>query len=141
MDGGTGWLAEVADNVRRYGLLRERATELSITESSGDGTIRVTVSASGLLTDLVLRERWNPVPLPELATEIMDCLQRAQARIPELLRQAVVDTVGPNDPAAQLLLDDARRRFGDQAPDDGPRPGQEVTDREDWAEREVLEDL
>jgi hypothetical protein len=108
----------------------------------------VTVSASGLLTDLVLRERWHPQPLPEVAAEIMDCVRRAQARIPELLRQAMSETVGA-DPASHLLVADARRRFPEPEPHeprhapvqrrDSRAPQRDSTD--DWDEREVMEDV
>ncbi|HEX6340143.1 YbaB/EbfC family nucleoid-associated protein [Umezawaea sp.] len=107
----TGWEQQVAENAVRYRRLHERLARTSITESSGDGTVKVTVSASGLITDLVLRERRRPEPLPRIAAEIMDCVRRAQARIPDLLRQAMVDTVGPQDPSTHLLVSEARQRF------------------------------
>ena len=142
MPDGTGWERQVAETAQRYRLLQERLAQLSITESSGDGAVKVTVSASGMLTDLTLRERWHPEPLDAIAAEIMACLRRAQARIPELLRQAMFDTVGSREPSTHLLLDDARRRFPEQEPQ---QPRQSRTPRQDsgddWAEREVMEDV
>lgn len=52
---------------------------LSVTESSRDGTVQVTVAAFGVLTGLVLTERWHQ-------------------QSPDLLGRAVFETIGPNDP-------------------------------------------
>jgi DNA-binding protein YbaB len=136
------WERQVAENAARFRALQERLSSLSITEASGDGAIKVTVSASGLLTNLVLRERWHPEPLPALAAEILDCVRRAQARIPDLLRQAMFDTVGSQDPSTHLLLAEARERFPEPAPAQ-PRsaPGPTAGDKGDWDEREFLEQL
>jgi DNA-binding protein YbaB len=145
-----GWERQVAETAQRYQALQERLSRLSITESSGDGAVKVTVSASGQLTDLVLRERWHPDPLPAIAAEIMDCLRRAQARIPDLLRQAMVDTVGLQDPSAHLLVDEARRRFPEPVAEmresHAPEPRRPVREsdaenEDDWDERAVMEDL
>jgi DNA-binding protein YbaB len=143
--------------------LNERVARLSITEKSGDGTVKVTVSASGLLTDLVLKDRWNPQPPEEVAAQIMECVRRAQARIPDLLRQAMFDTVGTQDPSTHLVLAEARRRFPEPPPREVPRSGpdeiaigpdrpaepaapprprtSQPRDDEDWDERAVMEDI
>jgi DNA-binding protein YbaB len=153
---------EVAENARRFQELSQRVSQLRITEKSRDGMIRVTVSANGLLTDLVLKDRWHPVPASEIAAEIMDCVRRAQARIPDLLHQTMHDTVGTQDPTVPVLLDDARRRFPEPPPGHTrpwdematrqepkstpavPTPRQratEPTDDDDWDEREVIKDI
>lgn len=122
----------VADNLQRYQQLADRVSQLSISERSPDGDVEVTVSANGVLTNLVFH------PEPELAEEIMDCVKRAQSRIPELLRQAMFETVGTGDPSAHLLLDEARKRFPDPEP---AVPKQTRDPAEDWAERDVMEDM
>jgi YbaB/EbfC DNA-binding family len=156
------WTRQVAENAERYRLLAERLSQLSITEVSGDGTVRVTVSASGQLTDLALRERWHPDPLPVVAAEIMDCLHRAQARIPDLLHRAMLDTVGGTDPSAHLLLAEAEKRFPEPPPreehrsrgepemirvEPEPEPAAprvhtpQPRDEGDWDERPFMENL
>jgi DNA-binding protein YbaB len=137
-----GWEQQVAETARRYQQLREKLAQLSITEASGDGAVKVTIAASGLLTDLVLRERWRPEPLPDIAAEIMDCVRRAQAKIPDLLRQAMSDTIGEQDPGTHLLLSEARQRFPEQEPQE-PRPARttQPVSKGDWDEREFLEQL
>jgi hypothetical protein len=138
------WERPVAENARRYQELTARLRELSITESSGDGAVKVTVSASGLLTDIALRDRWHPEPLADVAAEIMACVRRAQARIPDLLRDTMLAIVGPDDPSTHLLLEDARQRFP-EPPEQQPRqprtPERERDSTGDWDERDVLEDV
>ncbi|HEV2778858.1 MAG TPA: hypothetical protein VGX25_05600 [Actinophytocola sp.] len=126
-----GWAERVAEDARRYQELADRVSRVSISEGSPDGVVRVTVSASGLLTGLELRGA------EELAEEIMECLARAQARIPDLLRQAVLDTVGEQDPSAHLIVADARKRFAGPEPEE-PEPADM---RSDWESRPVLEDV
>ncbi|MEV4319461.1 YbaB/EbfC family nucleoid-associated protein [Actinocrispum sp. NPDC049592] len=146
------WERQVADNARRFQELTERVARLRITESSPDGTVRVTVSANGLLTDLVLRDSRYPRPAAETAAQIMDCLQRAQARIPDLLQHEISSTVGAQDPSAQLLINDARQRFPAPpprleprlVPDAVPVPPRQTTqprDEDDWDGREIMQDI
>jgi DNA-binding protein YbaB len=106
----TGWQEQIADNARRYGALSERLARTSATETSRDGVVRVTVSADGSLTELVLAEPRQPLPMHDLAAQIMGCVQRARARIPDLIAQAMADTVG-HDESTDLVLADARTRF------------------------------
>jgi hypothetical protein len=150
---------QVAENLARYTRLAEHVARLSITETSPDGTVSVTVSANGVLTDLALREQGGRAPLPVIADEIMDCLRRAQARIPDLLRQAMSDIVGDGEPS--LLVDEAARRFPPPPPREAPqwqpeeirivaerapepavrRPRRpQPREEDDWDERPVMRD-
>lgn len=120
----------------KWDELNDRIARLSVTESSRDGTVRVTVSASGVLTGLVLREG-------AVAAQVMECLARAQARIPDLLGRALFETIGPNDPAAELVVADARKRFPEPAPRAEWQPRRpRVPDRvdDDWDGQSVMED-
>jgi hypothetical protein len=115
--GKADWQQQVAENAKRYQQLNERVSHLSITEKSRDGMVVVTVSATGVLTDLVLKERWHPVPEPELAGQIMECLQRAKAKIPDLVAKVIEETLGEQDSSAHLIVADARRSFPEPPPD------------------------
>ena len=48
-----------------------------------------------------LQRQQQPQPAGAVAAQIMECLARAQARIPNLLGQAMFETIGPNVPAAE----------------------------------------
>lgn len=161
MAGKADWQQQVAENAKRYQLLNERVSQLSITEKSRDGTVVVTVSATGVLTGLVLKERWHPVPEPELAEQIMDCLKRAQAKIPDLMGKVIEETLGTRDASTHLILAGARQSFPEPPPDpmsraawqpaEPPPPAkpepkappakQQQTDIDDWDGRTVLEDV
>ncbi len=154
---------QAAENSARYTRLAEHVAQLSITEVSHDSTVEVTVSANGLLTGLVLHP--STVSLPVVAEEIMDCVRRAQARIPELLRHTMSDIVGDGDPSTRLLLDEAARRFPPPPPRETPgtqwepeelriepehreperavrrpRPSQ-PHDEDDWDDRPIMRDF
>lgn len=116
-----GWERQIAENARRYQQLKDYVAQVALTETSRDGAVQVTVSASGVLTDLVLRERGQLQPLAQVAAEIMNCVRRAQARIPALLQNSIAATVGEQDPAAHLIVADARTRFPEPPPA-APRP-------------------
>jgi hypothetical protein len=163
------WGRQIAENVRRSEELFRRVTAMSITEASRDGTVRVTVSANGVLTDVVLTERRQFAPMAQVGAEIMRCVRRAQARIPELMRQAMAETMGTPDAGAQQVLADAQARFPAAPPEPPiprgqasrppaapspalpppPRPparlatGRRPTPRDDsdWDSRQILEDV
>jgi hypothetical protein len=122
----TGWQEQVAENARRYGELNERLAATTATETSRDGVVRVTVAADGAVVDLVLDEPGRPLPMAELATQIMACLSRARARIPDLIATAMAETVG-RDESTDLVLADARTRFP-------PAPPEAVPDRPELVE-------
>lgn len=140
----------------KWNELNDRIARLSVTESSRDGMVQVTVSTTGVLTGLVVREQCQqPRPMSAVAAQVMECVARAQARIPDLLGQAMFETIGPNDPAAALVVADARKRFPEPPPRSEPplrsewqppapraprtpRPPERVDD--DWDGRTVMED-
>lgn len=139
------WQRQVVENARRYDDLRARVAQMSITETTTDGMIRVTVSADGRLVDLALHQRYQGVPMGLLSTRIMACVRRAQARIPDLMRQALQET-GIDDPAGQLIVADASHKFPAAPTEATPRAERQraperPADDADWDNAMVLEDL
>ncbi|MBP2320602.1 DNA-binding protein YbaB [Kibdelosporangium banguiense] len=133
---GAEWEQQVEATAAGYRRMAERIEQILVTEASTDGAVRVTVSASGLLTDLQLADR-------ELAAQVLACIRKAQARIPDLMRTAMVETVGTQDPNTHLVLAAAAERFP-PLPSSAPPPPRAdmVTGAEgDWDERAVLEDI
>ncbi|MFC7341691.1 YbaB/EbfC family nucleoid-associated protein [Saccharopolyspora griseoalba] len=120
------WQERATEKAERFGRMQQRVEQISVTEASRDGAVRVTVSSNGMLRDLQLAEGANSRPMPKLGAEIMRLVQSAQARIPDLMQQAVADTVGLQDSAAQHVVDQARKTFpelpeGDPERPEGPR--------------------
>lgn len=127
------WQSKISENARHYQELHDRLARLSISEASRDGAVRVTVSASGLLTGLELTETARPVSLADLAATVMDCVRLAQARIPDLLREAMSESVGNTDPNTHLLVADARQRF--------PEPAVSSPGQREWQPDEIRFDV
>ncbi|WP_433870310.1 YbaB/EbfC family nucleoid-associated protein [Saccharopolyspora sp. CA-218241] len=122
------WQDRAAEKAERFGRMQSRVEDIQVTESSRDGAVRVTVSSSGMLQHLELAESAGNRPMAALSAEIMRTVQAAQARIPELMQEAVAETVGLEDSAAQHVLGEARRHFPEppEEPEDEPpsrRPG------------------
>lgn len=132
---GADWERQVHAAAAGYQRMAERVDQILVTETAKDGTVRVTVSASGLLMDLQLVDR-------ELATKVMACVRAAQAKIPDLMRTAMLETVGPQDPNTHLVLAAARERFPEVPQQKPAERADMVAGAEgDWDERAVLEDL
>ncbi|MCE7008313.1 YbaB/EbfC family nucleoid-associated protein [Kibdelosporangium philippinense] len=121
---GADWERQIESTAAAYRQMSERVSQILVTSTSPDGSVRVTVSASGVLTDLRL-------PSDTLAAQIVACIRDAQARIPDLMRTAMLETVGPQDPNMHLVLASAKERFAPVA----------RVDKDDWDERPVLEDI
>src|SRR5689334_30772 len=90
--------ADVAGKARRYQDIRESLAKVFVTETSPEGTVTVTVDASGLMTDLRVEDRGAPLPGREVAARVLATLRRAQSKLPE--RAAEVIRSVEDDPAA-----------------------------------------
>lgn len=114
------WEQQISDNAARYQQMADRVQQLSITETSKDGVIRVTVGANGILSNLVIAETARDRSMAELTRQIMTCLQRAQSKIPELLRQTMTETLGTQDGTANEILAQAQQTFPQPPPEEPP---------------------
>jgi DNA-binding protein YbaB len=105
------WNKEIQERAERYREMARRLDEQTVTETSADKAVAVTVSSRGMLTDLTLADTAAAKGMAHLATLIMTTVRRAQSRIPELLRQTMADTVGTDGSTASRLLAEARQHF------------------------------
>jgi DNA-binding protein YbaB len=122
------WNRRIQQTAQRYQAMADRVQQLSLTERSQDGTIEVTINSKGLLTNLVIAERVNVKSMAQLSGQIMNTVQRAQSRLPELLQQAMAETVGTQDATANKVFEDARKTFPEPPPDEPVTPA--APDRE-----------
>ncbi|MBE1468035.1 YbaB/EbfC family nucleoid-associated protein [Kibdelosporangium phytohabitans] len=125
---GADWERQVETTATAYRRMSEQIGRIQVSAVSQDGAVQVAVSASGVLTDLRLPDR-------ALAEEIMACIRKAQAGIPDKMRTVMLETVGAQDPNTHLVLASARERFPDTHRE------QRQPDSGDWDERPVLEDI
>jgi DNA-binding protein YbaB len=117
------WQDRAAEKAEKFNRLQQQVEQISVTESSRDGAIRVTVASTGMLQDLQLADNANNRPMPRLGAEIMRLVQQAQAKIPGQMQEAVEGTVGLADSAAQHVLDQARKHFPEPPPEEEPPRG------------------
>ena len=113
------WTRKIQEQAQRYQAMAARVQEISVTERSPDNTVEVTINSKGLLTGLTIADSAQHQRMGELSAQIMRTVQTAQARVPELLQQAMADTVGVQDQTAAAVFDEARKTF--------PEPPEETT--------------
>jgi hypothetical protein len=91
-------------------------SQLSVTEASTDGMVRVSVDARGVPTELTLTDRARGANPARLSAELMTCLRRAQHTLATQVQDLVATSVlGNEDAAAAQIVASYRGRFGDPA--------------------------
>ncbi|WP_329062593.1 YbaB/EbfC family nucleoid-associated protein [Amycolatopsis sp. NBC_01480] len=116
------WAAGFARKAERYAAAQEETERLRLTASSPDGTVRVTVGADGVVSDLVFSSKTRTMPPEELSRMVLETMRRAQAGITERVAEVMTENLGEEDQETRgVLLDSLRGRFPDpDEPEDGP---------------------
>jgi hypothetical protein len=114
------WTKRLEENAARYQALADRMQGQTVTERSKDGSIQVTIDSRGLLKNLVIAESAGGKRMAEISAQVMQLVQRAQARIPELLQQAMTETTGTGDQAAVEIVREAQSTFPEPPPEAEP---------------------
>ncbi len=114
------WTKRLEENAARYQALADRVQGQTVTERSKDGTVQVTIDSRGLLKNLVIAETAAGKRMAEVSAQVMQLVQRAQARIPELLQQAMTETTGTGDQAAAEIVREAQSTFPPPPPEPEP---------------------
>jgi DNA-binding protein YbaB len=117
------WTRQVQERAEKYQAMAERFEGISVTERSTDGKIELTISGKGLLTDLRIAEEASGQRMAEVSAQIMRTLRLAQSRVPELLQEAMAETIGLADAAANRMFDEAKSTFPEPPEDEEPAPG------------------
>jgi DNA-binding protein YbaB len=115
------WQQSIEQKAERYQEMAARVQGMTISETSRDGSVRLTIGSNGILTNLEIAESARDKRMAEVSAEVMKTLQRAQARIPELLQQAMAETIGTQDETANVLFNEAKRNFP-TPPQEEPAP-------------------
>lgn len=128
MDELTGAADELTQHARelewqatRYQELRARMTEVSVSETSADGRIGVTVDVNGATTAITLAPAVRGMDPAAVAAELMACTRRAQARLRGTVTGLIGEIVG-TDTAADTIVEQYAERFPDPAPASPPAP-------------------
>ncbi|MDQ2788502.1 MAG: hypothetical protein DLM60_11660 [Pseudonocardiales bacterium] len=107
------WAQGFADKAEQFKAMRSHVEQVQVTESSRDGTVRVTVDSRGALTGLAFTDRIREASPPELAAAVMSCLRRAQQQLAPLVQETMQATVGGDDPVVDKVVSGYQERFGE----------------------------
>ncbi|MBF6351219.1 YbaB/EbfC family nucleoid-associated protein [Nocardia flavorosea] len=112
------WAEQMQQKAQRFQVLQGRLAQLSVTETSGDNSVRVTVDSNGVPTDIRFTDgirRRNPAAL---STDVMACLSRARAALGREVTATVHEVVG-DDPIGATIIE----QFADRLADPATTPG------------------
>lgn len=106
------WAEQLQQRSARYTELHQRMSGLSETETSADGTVRVSVDGNGLPTELTVTDRGRGADPAKLSAALMACLAAAQAKLRARVEEVTRETVGEDGPG-EAILAQYRERFPD----------------------------
>jgi hypothetical protein len=101
----------VAGRTEAAAELADRVAALTSSADGGGGGIRVTVTSSGVLTGLELKDSVQRMAGKDLAGEILRVMHRAQAGLVDRVAAAVDETVGADSETGRAVLDSFAQRF------------------------------
>ncbi|WP_319460168.1 YbaB/EbfC family nucleoid-associated protein [Micromonospora sp. RTP1Z1] len=116
------WEASLADRAERSRALAQRLSGLTASATSADGAVEATVDSAGTLIALRLDERIRARPAARTAEQVLATTRAAYADLLRQATEATRETLGPDDPAADAIIDSYGRRLGG-ADGDGHRAG------------------
>ncbi|MGW4485227.1 YbaB/EbfC family nucleoid-associated protein [Amycolatopsis sp. NPDC004368] len=108
------WAAGFARKAERYAAAQQETERLRLTASSADGTVKVTVGADGVVSDLVFGSKTRTMPPEELARMVLDTMRRAQSGITQRVAEVMTENLGDEDQETRgMLLGNLSSRFPD----------------------------
>lgn len=111
------WAAAVEEKAQRYQVMQAEVARVSVTESSRDDVVRVTVDATGAVTDLVISDKSRDLSGAELSGMVLTTMRRAQSRITDHVAEVMTRTVGDDEQTVATVVDSYRQRFPEPEPD------------------------
>ncbi|MEV6428149.1 YbaB/EbfC family nucleoid-associated protein [Nocardia sp. NPDC051463] len=123
LSGAADELARWAENLERkaqqYQDLQGRMAAVSVTDTSADKRVSVTVDANGVTTGIYLAPGSRGMDPAVLSTELMACTRRAQAKLRTQVTDLIHNAVGV-DGAGQAIISQYAEKFPDTDPTDAP---------------------
>ncbi|SBT69008.1 YbaB/EbfC DNA-binding family protein [Micromonospora sediminicola] len=114
------WVAGISERAARAQALSDEVAAMSATAEGAQGAVRVTVAASGAMTDLRLDDRvlrWRP---DEIAATVLAVMRRAQGRLAAQVAEAAAGTVGADSETARAVVGSYAARFPEVPEEDDP---------------------
>ena len=115
------WSAAAREKAERYQAMQARAGQVSVTESSQDGLVTVTVDSAGNVSDLRITDRVKELSGAQISATVLLTLRRAQARLPEKLAEVMAETIGDDQQTMDVIVGNYRAKFP-EPPSDEPTP-------------------
>ncbi|MEV6596382.1 YbaB/EbfC family nucleoid-associated protein [Actinoplanes sp. NPDC051346] len=112
------WAAGVSAQAERAAALSRRVAGLTASAASADGSISVTVGASGQVEKFELDDRVRRLSGAELAQQLTAVMRSAQANLSTQVAGEVEATVGADSETGRAVLHSFESRFprqGDEA--------------------------
>jgi DNA-binding protein YbaB len=106
------WAQGFTDKAAKVQVMRAHVEQIQACASSPDGAVRITVDSHGVLTDLSFTDRIRDIRPPELATQVLTCLRRAQQQLAGKVQQAMQIAVGDEPQLVDNVVSSYRNRFG-----------------------------
>jgi DNA-binding protein YbaB len=115
------WQAGFDERAAQARALSARLAALTAAAESDDGLVRVTVGASGSVTDLSLKEGIRDQPAADTARAILSTLRAAQASLTKAATAATAETVGSDSETGKAVIASyvAREAAGDEHDEPG----------------------
>ncbi|MFD4367784.1 YbaB/EbfC family nucleoid-associated protein [Rhodococcus sp. NPDC058521] len=129
------WATGLEEKAKKYQDLHTQMASTSVTHTSREGRVTVTVDGNGVPTDIRLEEASRGVEPGTLSTEVMTCMREAQVTLREKVSALVQDTAG-DDEAGKNIAAQYARRFPDADGESDERP----SDDEYFENRSFLSD-
>lgn len=114
------WVADAEAMAVRYQQLSTDVEKVSVSETTPDGLISVTVNSAGLVTDLRITERATGMPGPKIAAGVLWAMRRAQSRIAAQVAEVMRSTLGQDTGMVDAVLNRYQTTF--PAPPEQVRP-------------------
>lgn len=115
------WVAQAREKAQRYQAMQAAVGQVSVTESSKDGMVTVTVDSAGNVTDLRITDRVRELSGTQVATAVLTTLRRAQSRLPERLGEVMASTIGDDKQTMDTIVGNYRAKFPEPEPEE-PEP-------------------
>jgi DNA-binding protein YbaB len=115
-------VTEAREKAARYEEMRTEVEQVSVTESSPDELVTVTVDSGGVVTDLRITDKVAEHSGTEVAAAVLATMRRAQAKIADRVTQVVRDLVGDDEALLDKVSTSYHSRFPDPEPEESLDP-------------------
>jgi len=106
------WQAGFEQRAAQARALSTRLAALTATAESEDGLVKVTVGASGGISDLTLKEEIRDQPAATTARLILTTMRAAQASLATAATEATAETVGVDSETGKAIIASYAARQG-----------------------------